>query len=50
MKKEGWKSWLKTQHLKVEEDGGGVRQGDCQPPHKYIKTHQDMEQLLQSNL
>ena len=24
--------------LEAEEDGGGVRQGDSQPPHKYTKN------------
>lgn len=24
--------------LEAEKDGGGVRQGDCQPPHKYTKN------------
>ena len=33
-----------------EENDGRVRGGNHQPSHKYIKTHQDMEQLLQSKL
>ena len=24
--------------LEAEEDGGGVRWGDCQPPHRYTKN------------
>ena len=29
---------IQIAHTEAEEDGGGVRWGGCQPPHKYIKT------------
>ena len=30
------------------QDGRGVRRGDHLPPHKYIKIHLHVEQLLQN--
>ena len=29
---------IQIAHIGAEEDGGGVRWGGCQPPHKYIKN------------